>query len=372
MRLVIFIQSLHCGGAERVAANLANYWARAGWDVTLVTIDLDDRDFYELDPSIRRIALDLAGGNSELFLAGLRRSLRRAWAFRRVLRKLRPSVALAMMSTTNVVLAYAALGMHGVITIGTEHSYPPRTPLKPAWEFLRSIAYGWLSAVTALTTESAEWLRRHTRASCVPVIPNAAIWPLPVQTPVVRPETLVTADDRALLAVGRLNEEKQLDHLVSAFSRLAEEFPQWRLIILGEGPLRGMLEAQVQECGLQGRVLLLGRVGNVGHWYERADLYAMTSLFEGFPNTLAEALAYGVPAVSYDCDTGPRDLIRPEVDGLLVSPGDFEGFVAALRRLMSDDELRRGYARRAVEVRERYSMKRVAEMWEQLFEKLRG
>ncbi|MGH8120705.1 MAG: glycosyltransferase, partial [Gammaproteobacteria bacterium] len=197
-----------------------------------------------------------------------------------------------------------------------------------------------------------------------------AIWPLPVQPPVLDPVELLPTGHNILLAVGRLTEGKQPGHLIEAFKSLASDCPQWTLVFLGDGPLRDALELQVREYGLQGRVLLPGRAGNIGHWYEHADLYAMTSQFEGFPNTLAEAMAYGLPAVSYDCDTGPRDLIRHEVDGLLVPSGDIAGLTTALGRLMRDDALRHRFANRASEVRERFSMQRITEMWERLFEKL--
>lgn len=370
VKLVIFIDSLVCGGAERVAANLANYWSGRGWEITLVTTASQASDFYMLEPAVNRIALGLESDNSNSFLNVLARSLRRARAFRRVLRQVRPQVALAMMTTTNVILAFAALGLTDVVTIGSEHSYPPRIPLQPLWERTRRIAYGWLSAVTALTSESAAWLKSHTRAVYVPVIPNATGWPLAIQDPVLEPGGLLTADRRVVLAAGRLADEKQFDHLIEAFAALAAHQPDWVLIILGDGPLRRTLDSQIKAHQLQHRVLLPGRVGNIGSWYERADLYVMTSRFEGFPSTLAEAMAYGLPAISYDCDTGPRDLIRNAVDGLLVPPGDIAALTSALARLMSEDALRRSYAGRALEVRERYSMERVTQMWERLFEQL--
>jgi len=118
---------------------------------------------------------------------------------------------------------------------------------------------------------------------------------------------------------------------------------------------------------LAGRVFLPGWIGNLGEWYERADLYVMSSRFEGFGNTLAEALSYGLAAVSFDCDTGPRDIIRHEVDGLLVPPENVARLSNALDRLMGDPVLRQSFGKRAIEVRERFSMERIAGMWEQLF-----
>jgi glycosyltransferase involved in cell wall biosynthesis len=369
MRIIIYINSLGGGGAERVTANLSDYWANKGWEVTVLTLASSNLDAYSLHPSVERVSLNLAGDSSNV-IVGLWQNLRRTMALRRVLRKLHPDIALGMMTTANVQLALATLGLPAMSVIGSEHIYPPQFFLGALWERLRRYSYGRLAAVTALTRESSEWLQRYTTARRVPVIPNAVSWPLPTQAPHVRPDLFLTRQRQVLIAVGRLDVQKGFDWLVAAFSRLAERHPDWDMVILGEGDLRSTLEQQVKMAGLGARVFLPGRVGNVGDWYEHAELYVMSSRFEGFPNTLVEALAYGLPAVSFDCDTGPRDIIRHEVDGLLVAQGDVASLAAALDRLMSDADLRERFARRAVEARERFSMVRIANMWERLFEEV--
>jgi len=366
MRLIIFISSMRGGGAERVTANLANHWAAQGWKVTIVTLALLSDDFYELSPAVTRIALTL-DGNSRNSLVGMVQNLRRVMALRRVLRKIQPDIALGMMTSANVLLALSSFGLR-IRAIGSEHVHPAQYPLSPLWEGLRRHIYGWLGAVTALTGESACWLKAHTNVRRVTVIPNAAPWPLPVQEPKVKPESVCSLGRKVLLGVGRLEAQKGFDWLLEAFAALAQKHPDWDLVILGEGSLRTMIEHQVQTVGLEKRIFIPGRVGNVGDWYARADLYVMSSRFEGFPNTLAEALAYGLPAVSFDCDTGPRDIIRHEIDGLLVPPGDVASLTAALKRLMSDADLRQRFAERAVEARDRFSIERIAGMWEELFE----
>ena len=370
MRLLFFIHSLSGGGAERVTTNLANHWAAKGWHITIVTLTSRSPDFYELHPAVRRISLELAG-ESRNVLVGLRKNLHRVRALRQVLRQVQPNIALALMSTANVILALATRGLTNLCAIGAERIHPPQFPLGAQWEALRRSTYGQLAAVVALTQESAEWLKMHTRAQRVPIIPNMALWPLAVQAPRLIPETVCVPDRHILLAVGRLEKQKGFDCLLEAFMALALKYYDWSLVILGEGPERRALETQVQAFRLDGRIFLPGRAGNVVEWYERADIYVMSSRFEGFPNTLAEAMAHGLPAVSFDCDTGPRCIIRPEVDGLLVPPGNVDALTAALDRLMGDAALRAQFAARAVEARERFSMERIAGMWEELFAKLR-
>ncbi len=369
MKLLILIHSLSSGGAERATANLANHWAGRGWDLTIVTIAPRSLDVYDLDASIERIALSLAD-ESPNALTATRNNLRRVAAVRRVLRQTKPDIALGMMTGANVFLALASSGMLGLRAIGSERIHPPQLPLGRAWEALRRITYGRLAAVTALTSESARWLEGHTSARRVGVIPNATIWPLPTLEPRIPPESITLPARRVLLGVGRAAPQKQFETLVEAFRPLAAKHAEWDLVILGDGPLHPALESQVQSLGLASRVFLPGRAGNIGEWYERADLFAMSSLFEGFPNSLAEAMAYGLPAVSFDCDTGPRDIIRHEVDGLLVAPGDVAGFRDALDRLMGDSGLRLRFAERAVEMRERFSMERIVGMWERLFQQV--
>ena len=366
MRLLIYIHSLENGGAERVVANLANHWGALGWAVTVVTVAPRARDFYVLDPRVGRRCLDLTGRGGGV-LAGVVRTARRARALRRVLRDVQPTVALSAMHTANVVLALAARGLHGVRTVGSEHNFPPKAPMGPIWETLRRHAYGHLHAVVALTHECAHWLERHSHARCVPVIPNPVAWPLSQHAPQVSPAIACAPGRQILLGVGRLSDEKNFTTLITIFARLAPAHPDWDLVILGEGPERAALVAQVRAGALAQRVFLPGSVGNIGDWYAQASLYAMSSHFEGFPNTLVEAMAHGVPAVSFDCDTGPRDIIRHGIDGLLVASGDADGMASALDRLMRDAHARAGFAQRAVDARERFSMVKISRMWEAVF-----
>ncbi len=353
-----------------MTATLANHWAKKGWEVVLVTVDEVDRDFYTLDSGIRRIPLGMAVRSRHSvrgFFNNIRR-IRRLWS---IVRCEQPDVAVAMMATANAMLAIAGR-LAGVPTVGSERIYPPAVPLGRLWETVRKRTYPLLSGVVAQTRESAAWLRDRTAAPYVAVIPNPVEFPLSARAPrgSTSKSLLSVRDRRVLLSVGRLEQQKGFDRLLTAFSALSDRHPEWVLVVLGQGGLDATLKSQAAALGLAERVVLPGAVGNVGEWYEAADLYALTSRFEGFPNTLLEAMAYGVPAVAVDCETGPREIVRHEVDGLLVPQNDPEALVAGLERLMSDQVLREQFAGRASEVRERFAVERIAGEWEVVFGKV--
>jgi glycosyltransferase involved in cell wall biosynthesis len=358
MRLLFYIYSLGAGGAERVTVNLAGHWVNKGWQVGIATVEPVSIDFYDLDPRIERFHL---GGRHSL---GPLAAIDRIWQLRTLLKELRPDAAIAMMSTANVALALAAAGLCKIETLGSERIHPPELPIAVHWHFLRRHTYGYHKSIVALSSEGAAWVRDHTNAKQVDVIPNPIVLPLVRQEPIILPGLHIKSGEKLMLAVGRLAPQKGFDALLTAFARLADGAPEWRLAILGEGPSRHELVAQADALGIGPKVAFPGRVGNVADWYEKADLFVLTSHFEGFPNALAEAMAHGVPAVSFDCETGPRDIIRHMQDGILVPPRDQAGLLAALKMLTEDAALRARFGALAADVGNRLSPVKVVAAWE--------
>jgi GalNAc-alpha-(1->4)-GalNAc-alpha-(1->3)-diNAcBac-PP-undecaprenol alpha-1,4-N-acetyl-D-galactosaminyltransferase len=139
---------------------------------------------------------------------------------------------------------------------------------------------------------------------------------------------------------------------------------------MGEGPERKTLEALATELGIARKVHWMGVVAEPEKVLNQAGIFVLSSRYEGFPNVILEAMSCGLPVVSFDCPTGPREIIREGIDGILVQAQDLDGLTAAMDRLMSDETERLRLGARATEVTDRFSLARIMAMWEDLLRRL--
>jgi glycosyltransferase involved in cell wall biosynthesis len=232
----------------------------------------------------------------------------------------RPALNLLLPSVTRA----------GVICIGQEHMHLSAQP-SALREAIRR-GYGRLDAVTTLTDRDREQyaslLGPGTPIVC---LPNAVA---------LDGEPPAALNAPVLLAAGRLTHQKGFDRLLRAFVPVAAQHPEWTLRICGGGPKRRRLEQLIDELGLEGRVVLRGRVANMARERAGASAFVLSSRFEGLPMVLLEAMAAGLPAVAFDCPTGPREVIDDGVNGLLVADGDEDALAAALLTVIEDVPLR--------------------------------
>lgn len=357
MRLTLIIYSLSSGGAERVMSTMANYWAGKGWEITLLTFDNGIvPPFYDLDSRICHIPLGLAGESPNLITA-IWNNLQRIRTLRTGIYNSKPDVVISFMNITNAIALLATRGLNIPVVV-SERIDPARYPIGRIWEQMRQWTYPFADRIVVQTKGTLNYFSSKLQArTCT--IPNPVLLQLKVKEPSDK-----LLGERSLIAMGRLDKQKGFDLLLQAFAQLKARYPEWTLMILGEGALRSELESLRNQLGLTERVHFLGQVKNPSKFLKQADLFILSSRFEGFPNALCEAMACGLPVISTDCPSGPREIVRHDLDGILVPNEDVLALAAAMERLMSDEGYRKRLAARAPEVVERFTLEKVMGMWE--------
>lgn len=359
-RIVFVLSGLGAGGAERVVNIISEEWARAGHDVTVLCFDrIGSTPYYSFHP---RVKVRLLGSPPKRTnaLAGTVATIRRILSLRRVIRETKPDVVFSFLSRVNVKTLLATIGLQCPVII-SERNNPVMQPLGLIWSFWRKTTYPRAFGLVTMTKEALAQFPESLRARSW-VIPN------PVNIPVSGPEIPPRHEStrKALVAVGRLVPQKGFDLLLQAFARIAPQHPDWDLVIWGEGPERKTLETLRAALQLDDRVKLPGVSRGAGDWIGSGDAFVLSSRFEGWGNVLLEAMAAGYPVVSFDCQWGPGEMIRPEVDGLLVPPGDIEALADSLSRLLGDPELRQRLGLAASLSATRFSTSVILPLWDRV------
>ncbi|WP_051467702.1 glycosyltransferase family 4 protein [Actinomadura oligospora] len=281
------------------------------------------------------------------------------WTDLRLVRVLldRPAdVLIGTRPSLNMLLA--ELAPKDVVTIGQDHRH--LAGYRPTVRAEMRRRYGRLTVLTTLTeTARAEFAEALAGTPVrIVVIPNA----LPELNggPSRRERPVV-------LAAGRFVRAKGFDMLIAAYAPLADKHPDWRLVIHGAGSREAKLRKQIAQLGVGDRIELKPRT-DMGRALEQASVYALSSRYEGMPMVLLEAMSKGLAVVSFDCPTGPADLIRDGENGLLVPPRDVDALTAALDRVMSDRDLRDRLGTAAPEVAGSYHLDRIGPLWTELLE----
>lgn len=175
-----------------------------------------------------------------------------------------------------------------------------------------------------------------------------------------------------VIAVGRLDYQKGFDRLLRTWRMIQQtgRYADWHLDIFGQGEWHDWLQGMIVDWQLSDTVCIHRPTERIGEEYAASSIIVMTSHYEGFGMVLVEAMAYGVPAIAFDCKCGPKDIIRQGENGLLVCDGDIEGLAQAMQRLMDDEPLRLRMGEEAKKVVDTYSEEAVMSQWTALFESL--
>lgn len=350
--IAIVISGLGAGGAETVVAQVARHWIAQGHRVSILAFDTPDDPIFHPMPNgaeLHRLGLVPAQRRFGAYFSTLRKLNR----LRRVIDRDRPDTVVSFL-TKNNLLALIATSGKSIPVICSERNNPERQHTHPFWNAALRLGYRKAALIVCQTKA----VRR-----CFPpaVRPKITIIPNPIPSPAL-PER--TSKPPTIVAVGRLTHQKGFDILLAAFALLHQKFPQWQLDIWGEGADRQVLEELIKAHGLEGRAALRGMSPRPGSWVEGADIFVLSSRYEGFGNVLGEAMAAGLPVVSTFCDFGPDEIVAHGYDGLLVATENPSALAQGMGRLMEDAGLRERLGRSAAIAARRFAPENVLPLWD--------
>lgn len=364
----------HSGGMERVLTNKANYLARHGYEIVVVTTDQRGKQpFFPLEPSIRSIDLGINydENNGKSFLNKLLhyplKQYRHKKRLKAVLMEERPDVTVSMFNNDAGFIPGIKDGSAKLLEIHFSKFKRLQYGRKGLWR----LADRWRSKQDERTVRKFDRfvvLTEEDKAYWgnlpnIMVIPNA-ISGIPAGTALL--------ENKRVIAVGRYTYQKGFERLVDAWHLLASRFPDWNLVIIGDGEERPLLEQRIRSYGLERQVTLTRPTQEIGKVYMEASILASSSRYEGLPMVLLEAQAFGLPIVAFQCKCGPKDIVSDGMNGYLVPEGDTAGMAQRLEILMKDEALRKRMGLKAKESALRFNEETIMKKWMNTFQTLAG
>lgn len=365
------------GGADRIITEKANYLAdRYGYEVYIITAhQLGKPLFFPLSPRVTHLDLEVD------FNRQYRHSLlKRGWIYFKLLRvykkrltrllfTLCPDIVITTISrdidflphikdgSLKIAEAHVAKPFLRNLHLMQLRSWPYRLVGK-IWTHRLEKAISQFQGLVVLTQHDVDdW-----KGIIQPVvIPNSLAF---------YPEQTSTCENKSIISVGRLCEQKGYDQLIEAWRIVAAKHRDWKLQIYGEGEWEGLLKQKIAEYSLTESFLLHKPETTILDRYLESSFYVLSSRFEGFGLVLIEAMACGLPCVSYDCPNGPADIIKDKEDGILVEKGNIPSLAEQICYLIEHEKERKEMGRKARQNVRRYLPEAVMGKWAEYFESL--
>lgn len=360
------------GGMERVLLNKVTYLSQLpGWEVSVVTTDQNQRPpFYPFPEKVRMTDLginyseDNEKGAWKKITGYLRKRKEHKRKLTALLLKEKPDIVVSLYPSESSFIPDIKDGSKKVL----ELHYCKFFRL----QYGRKGLLGWIDKLR--TRQDEQIVRRFDKFVVltnedrgywgnlpnIEVIPNAAMHVSDTYSDVM---------NKRVIAVGRLDYQKGFDRLIQAWQLVQHtgKFTDWKLDIFGQGEWQEMLQQMIDKAGLQDSLQIHQPTKQIGEEYVKSDLLVMSSNYEGFPMVMIEAMACGLPVVSFDYKCGPKDIIQTGINGLLVPNGDIQALADAMMKVMEDEAYRKMLSLNARKVVDTYSEQAVMSQWIRLF-----
>ena len=375
LKIVYLTPALYmAGGVERVLTLKANYFAEHfGYDITIILTEGKDKPlFYPISDKIKVVNLDI--NFEELWTCSFAKKifvyLKKQRQFKKALTKelmrLRPDITISLLRREINFLNDIKDGSRKIGELHVNRANYRNFEANDSNCVKTLFAKFWMrSLVSNLKKLDRFVVLTEEDKSAWPELQNICVIPDPLSFSPTQ-HSLLT--EKRVIAVGRYVYQKGFDLLLQAWTIIEKQFPDWELVVFGDGN-REPYEHQMKELGIdRKRCHLNGPTADIQKEYVNSSVFAFSSRFEGFGMVLVEAMACGLPVVSFACPCGPQDIVRNGEDGFLVANGNVDDLAQQLIKLMADDNLRTAFAHRAYQNVQRFNMEHIALRWKSLFE----
>lgn len=383
MKKIVFVSGnmSHSGGTERVLSVIANGLAARGYAVSIISFGGDGKSFFSLSEDIKLLWL-----YEDNPMKAIVRLLRK---YRAALTQEQPDV---LVDVDNILCLYtlpAKGAVPGAKWISWEHFnyYYPFPVNHNLRRLVRRLVCRYADQIVVLSKEDMGYYLENRKirgaitqiynptpyeGGCVHITEGEHLCTID-ETQDIQTDTVLNKSEKTekkiVLAAGRLTAIKGFDMLIASWKLLENRFPDWKLVIAGEGEDRAALEQQIADAGLT-RVELPGRISDMATMYQQAEFFVLPSRGEGFVMVLLEAMAFSLPAVAFACKAGVKEVISDGENGYLAEPGDIECFADRMARLMEDDTLRYRMGDAARESMARFKTEKILNDWEDMLKSL--
>lgn len=362
--------TFNSGGMERVLANKANYLAKLGHEITIITTDQQNRKpYFNLDESIKQIDLGInytGNNNSGLFKKLVdypKKQSEHKKLLKNLLFKIKPDITVSLFDHEVTLLPNIHDGSKKIVEIHFSRFKRMQYGRKGIWKIIDKIrSNNDLKTVkkydkfVVLTEEDKSYWGDLDN---IAVIPNANSFKIS------EPSNL---NSKNVIAVGRYDYQKRFEDLIDIWAIVHQEEPEWHLNIFGKGPEKDVLQKMIERLNLNDSVTLREPVRNIDEQYLNSSMIVMTSRYEGLPMALLEGQVAGLPLISYTCKCGPKDIISEGVNGFLLEEGDKSGFAKRVIELIRNENLRKEFGEKSFQLSNNFSEEKIMQKWLELFD----
>jgi len=355
MTICFFINSLtSSAGTERITVLLANYLAENNHDVHIVSKQGGNQSFFVLNEKIKHHSLFKENGINiyTTYGKGLKRYIN-------IIDKINPDYIVDVCVAMSLMTLPVTFFRRNIKVISWEHFNANAYFNFVTAKLSKFLASKLAHSVVVLTEADKVVYNRKYRPRRIEVIKN------PVT---VNNTDLAKLDAKNVLTIGRLTYQKGFDMLLNAWKTVNEFAPDWKLKIVGSGELEIPLKEKLESLNLGATVEFIPPTLNVAQYYLNASMFVMSSRFEGLPLVLIEAKAYGLPIVSFDCETGPREIVRDGIDGILVPPNNEDMLATNILDLINNESKRFSFGLNSQQNIKDYSPEIFFKSWLKLFD----